>query len=94
MPADTLQVVSPAAPPADRPPREKLLVDVAELAELTGFGVRTLRRMDAAGEIPGHVTAPGCRRVLFHLETIREWARLGLPGRQHWPAAWRRSGKR
>ena len=37
------------------PPAEKLLIDMAELARLTSLSVRTLRRMDSAGDIPGRV---------------------------------------
>ena len=68
---------APAATPGD-----PLLIDVARLARLTSLSVRTLRRMDAARDIPGRVTVG--RSVRFQLEIIREWVRAGLPGRDGW----------
>jgi hypothetical protein len=66
-------------------PRESpLLIDVAELARLTSLSVRTLRRLDAGGDIPGRVVAG--RRVLFQTGVIAEWVRAGLPGRDRWTA--------
>jgi hypothetical protein len=73
-------------------PAEKLLVDVVELAALTGLGVRTLRRMDACRDIPGRVVAG--RRVLFQTEIIRQWVRAGLPGREEWAALQKQNGRR
>jgi hypothetical protein len=77
---------------ADTVLREKLLIDIAGLAQVTSLSVRTLRRMDAARDIPGRVTAG--RRVLFQLEVIREWARAGLPGREQWAALLKSNTKR
>ena len=68
------------------------LIDMAELAWLTSLSLRTLRRMDSAGDIPGRVTVG--RRVLFQTETIREWVRTGLPVRDQWSALQKPYGKR
>jgi predicted DNA-binding transcriptional regulator AlpA len=84
-----IPTASPAGPPPDR---DKLLIDMAELARLTSLSVRTLRRMDAARDIPGRVAVG--RRVLFQTEVIREWVRAGLPGREHWAALSGRNGRR
>ncbi len=61
---------------------EKLLIDIAELAHLTSLSTRTLRRMDAAGEIPGRIKVG--RRVLFQTEVIRAWVHAGLPDAREW----------
>lgn len=61
---------------------EPLLIDIAELSRLTSLSVRTLRRLDSAGDVPGRVVCG--RRVLFQTETIREWVRAGLPDGKHW----------
>jgi hypothetical protein len=65
---------------------------MAHLAHLTSLSVRTLRRMDSAGDIPGRVVAG--RRVLFQTEIIREWVRAGLPGRDQWAVLQKWNGKR
>jgi excisionase family DNA binding protein len=95
MPAETIPI--PAAAPGQAPegaapsPADKLLIDVAELAYLTGLSVRTLRRLDSSRDIPGRVAVG--RRVLFQTEAIREWVRAGLPCRDQWPAQLRRKGR-
>jgi hypothetical protein len=77
----------------DRPATaEKWLIDIAELAHLTSLSVRHLRRADSCLDIPGRVVVG--RRVLFQTEIIREWVRLGLPGREQWPAILTRNGRR
>jgi hypothetical protein len=40
--------------------------------------------MDSCSDIPGRVVVR--RRVLYQLEIIREWVRLGLPDRETWQA--------
>ena len=85
MSADTILFPLPSpSPETPRPPADKLLIDMAELAHLTSLSVRTLRRMDACRDIPGRVVAG--RRVLFQTEVIREWVRAGLPDQEHWAA--------
>ena len=71
-------------PSTDRHPVAKvelppLLVTVAQLSRLTSLGVRTLRRMDAAGDIPGRVTAG--RAVRFRMAEVEAWIAAGLPDR-------------
>jgi hypothetical protein len=65
---------------------------MAELSHLTSLSVRTLRRLDSSGDIPGRVAVG--RRVLFQTEVIREWVRAGLPDREEWAALQRRNSKR
>jgi predicted DNA-binding transcriptional regulator AlpA len=55
------------------------LIDVRELSRLTSLSVRTLRRMDSCGDIPGRVVVR--RRVRFQLAAIREWVAAGCPTR-------------
>jgi hypothetical protein len=83
MPADTcpLRAVPPEGP-TQPPPDDKLLIGIAELAVRTSLSVRTLRRLDASGDIPGRVVVG--RRVLFQTEIIREWVRAGLPDHDRW----------
>jgi predicted DNA-binding transcriptional regulator AlpA len=87
-----------AAPPVQTPqpaglsPLDKLLIDLAELAQLTSLSVRHLRRLDSSGDIPGRVALG--RRVLFQTEVIREWVRAGLPDGGQWAALQRRGGRR
>jgi predicted DNA-binding transcriptional regulator AlpA len=72
-------------------PLDKLLIDMAELAQLTSLSVRHLRRLDSSRDVPGRVAVG--RRVLYQTEAVREWVRAGLPDRDHWPAALKRSGR-
>jgi len=71
----------PGTPALDHEP---LLIDLNGLVKLTTLGLRTLRRLDAARDIPGRVVVG--RRVLFHLDVIREWVRSGLPDKERWAA--------
>ena len=73
-----------AQAPDPAPAGDKLLIDTAELARLTSLSKRTIRRMDAARDIPGRVTAG--RRVLYQSDIIRQWVKAGLPGRAEWEA--------
>jgi hypothetical protein len=87
MPSEIIPFTTPSEDKAPAPVlslADKLLVDVADLATLTGLGVRTLRRMDAARDIPGRITCG--RRVLFKTEIVREWVKAGLPARDRWVA--------
>jgi hypothetical protein len=96
MPADARSL--PTAPRGQAPDMQtgavadRLLVDMAELARLTSLGVRTLRRLDSARDIPGRVVVG--RRVLFQTEIIREWVRAGLPDRDLWASLQTHAGKR
>ena len=66
----------------DRPPLPRLLYDAAELAELLGVSVRSIRRLDARGELP----MPLClgRAIKWRAEEIRQWCREGCPPRSRW----------
>jgi hypothetical protein len=74
--------VALALPPD--PLAELLTIDIPRLSRVTGLAVRTLRRMDSSGDIPGRLTVG--RRVLFQVETIRAWVRAGMPDRETWAA--------
>jgi hypothetical protein len=93
---DTLPI--PAPPPGQAPesaalaPLDKLLIALAELAQLTSLSVRHLRRLDSSRDIPGRVVHG--RRVLFQMEIIREWVRAGLPGREQWTGLLKRNDRR
>jgi predicted DNA-binding transcriptional regulator AlpA len=84
--------VGTAAGGASIAPGDKLLIDMAELAQLTSLSVRHLRRLDSSRDIPGRVAVG--RRVLFQTEIIRDWVRAGLPDRDEWALLQRRNGKR
>jgi hypothetical protein len=89
-----LTACAPDAPPAQEiplSPLDKLLIDVADLARLTGLSVRHLRRLDSSRDIPGRVVHG--RRVLFQSEVIRAWVRAGLPDREHWALLQARNGR-
>jgi hypothetical protein len=94
MPADTPPITAtPFGHPADTStPADKLLIDMIELAHLTSLSVRHLRRLDSSRDIPGRVTVG--RRVLFQTEVIRDWVRVGLPGRERWATLLKRNGNR
>jgi hypothetical protein len=87
-----LTAQAPDAAPVPDPLAGKLLIDILGLHAATGLGVRTLRRLDSGGDIPGRVTVG--RRVLFQVEIIREWVRAGLPDRDQWAALQKRAVKR
>jgi len=95
MATETIPYPTPSAQAAGVSPdplRDRLLIDITELARVTSLSVRTLRRMDAAEDIPGRVVVG--RRVLFQTEIIREWVRAGLLDREQWSALQKRNGKR
>jgi predicted DNA-binding transcriptional regulator AlpA len=72
----------PPEPPHIEPPAapdDRLLIDVRELSRLTSLSVRTLRRMDSCGDLPGRVVVR--RRVRFQLAAIRAWVAAGCPAR-------------
>ena len=85
MPTDALKHSHP-----DPLAPEKLLITVEELSRLVSLSVRTLRRRDSAGEIPGRVKTGGS--VRYRLDVIREWVRLGLPEPDRWGGSLGRTG--
>ena len=85
MRAEPLRILPASdAAPAPDPLAGMLTIDIPGLRRATGLSVRTLRRMDSGGDIPGRVVVG--RRVLFQTEIIREWVRAGLPDREIWAA--------
>jgi hypothetical protein len=84
----------PPPTPSDPAPSlvQKLLIDIADLSQLTSLSVRHFRRLDSSRDIAGRVVVG--RRVLFQTEIIREWVKAGLPDRDQWAALHARNGKR
>jgi len=85
VPVDTpttlpLPNVQPAPPPGMAGatalrPLDQLLVTRAQLSELTSLHVRTLARLDAAGEIPGRIKVG--KSVRYDVAAIKEWIAVG-----------------
>ncbi len=88
------EILPIAEPPADKPlaPADRLLVDIRGLAALTSISTRQLRRLDAAGDVPGRVTLG--RRVLFRMDVIKQWIANGLPDAKTWEAMQRAAARR
>ncbi len=61
---------------------EPMLFDCKALMMLTSLSLRTIRRLDSNGDIPGRVRVG--RRILFDAGIIREWIKLAMPDRQTW----------
>ncbi len=59
---------------------DTLLGDAKTVSHLTGFSVRTIRRMDAGGEMPRPIRKG--RKVLWRLDEIRRWVEAGCPDRK------------
>src|SRR5262249_60538689 len=62
---------------AERPPAEPLLWDLEQVAAALNVSPRTVKRMAAAGELPGVVHVS--RRRLFHRAAIEDWVARGCP---------------
>lgn len=88
IPALTLPADTPPAPaigegraaltPVHVRQPEPLLIDQAGLAQLLALSGRTIKRMVAAGVIPGTVRPFG-RTVRFELAAVRSWIARGCP---------------
>ncbi len=61
---------------------EILLASAKTLAQIIGLSLRTIRRMDAAGEIPRPIRRG--RVVRWRLAEIRSWVEAGCPDRMTW----------
>ncbi|MFO0881416.1 MAG: hypothetical protein U0840_29300 [Gemmataceae bacterium] len=61
---------------------EPLAVDMAQLARLTSFSVRHLRRLDSSRDIPGRFGSG--RSVRFRLADIKQWVHHGMPNKARW----------
>jgi len=71
----------PTEHPGQRLP-EPIAGDAKTVSYLTGFSVRTIRRMDASGEMPRPIRKG--RKVLWRLDEIRRWVEAGCPDRRDW----------
>ncbi len=61
---------------------EPLMVDARALGFLLGFGLRTIRSMDAAGKLPRPLRIS--HSVRWSLSEIRDWIDAGAPDRETW----------
>jgi prophage regulatory protein len=61
-----------------------LLVDTDRAAELCGVSPATWFRLKAAGKTPAPVRLGG--KVLYRVEDLVTWVRLGCPGRKEFEA--------
>lgn len=59
---------------------EVIAVDARGVTRLLPFGVRTWRRLDAAGKCPAGFRVG--QKKLWRVEDLRGWARLGFPDRK------------
>jgi excisionase family DNA binding protein len=63
----------------DVPRLEKLLWGLDEAAHALGVSPRTLKRMDAANELPEGVVVHLGRRRLFSRKALEQWVARGCP---------------
>src|SRR2546423_206788 len=61
---------------------EPLLVDADGTGRLVGLSGRSIRRMSAAGLMPGPVRCGGA--VRWRVAEIRAWVEAGCPDRDRW----------
>jgi len=61
---------------------EPLLLDVRAVARLLSVSVRTIHRLNAAGELPAPIRLGG--RVLWRHAELVAWLEAGCPSRQTW----------
>ncbi|HVA49597.1 MAG TPA: helix-turn-helix domain-containing protein [Pirellulales bacterium] len=66
----------------------ELLIDQAELAEVLKLSLRSVRRMETAGELPPSVLSG--RRRLYLKNEVERWLKHGRPPRQEWEARGRK----
>jgi predicted DNA-binding transcriptional regulator AlpA len=85
---DTLPPPPNSAPvPTPLPLAERWLLAAADLAQLLGLSVRQVRRLDAAGDLPGRLTGGALgRAVRYQREIVQEWIAAGCPDHQTWEA--------
>jgi len=58
---------------------EVIAVDAKGVCRLLPFGVRTWRRLDAAGKCPRAFRVD--QKKMWRVEDLRQWARRGFPDR-------------
>lgn len=78
----TAAAASPPTPAAGLAGDARLAVGAAELGRLLELGERTIRRMNAAGQLPAPRRIGGS--VRWDLTEIREWLAAGCPARPEW----------
>lgn len=71
-----------AEPPGDAVTSQRLLWSAEELADVLGFGVRTIRRMEVEGRIPRPIAFG--RYLRWDAEEIRRWISARCPHRDEW----------
>lgn len=85
---DNVVAVEPVAEKPKKVRRKRVpapiawLVDMNQLAELTAFSTRTIKRMLAMNEIPGVVRLQGGsvkRAVRFRASEVLRWIEAGCP---------------
>jgi hypothetical protein len=93
--ADTLPSPPDSGPASAAVPlAERWLLTAADLALLLGLSVRQVRRLDAAGDLPGRLTGGALGRVVrYQSEIVRAWIAAGCPDRSRWEAL-QRAGDR
>lgn len=65
-------------------PTEPIALDAAGVSRLFPFGIRTWRRMDAAGKCPrGHKVG---QKRLWLVADLKRWAEFGFPTRDDFEA--------
>ena len=72
-PASSGEAAAPAPPPWLQP----LQLTIEQAAILTSYSVRTLKRLVAAGEIPGVTRCGRCLR--FNRRAVEKWLEDGCP---------------
>jgi len=59
-----------------------MLINGTDLARLLSVSVRTIRRLDASGQLPKPVRIQGC--VRWKYDDICSWVEAGCPARAKW----------
>ena len=67
----------------DRLPQ--LAVDAKAVGAMLGLSVRTIRSMDAAGQLPRPIRLNGS--VRWRVSELRAWLAAGAPSREAWEAS-------
>lgn len=63
---------------------EERLIDAHTFAKILDVSLRTIRAMDARGEIPSRVPLINRRLVRWLLSDVNAWLRAGCPPRDEW----------
>lgn len=63
-------------------PDDHWLVTAEKAAQLCGIGRTTWYKLRAAGQVPAPIRL--ARRVLWHVEELRDWTAAGCPALHQW----------